>query len=111
PYAAAGNRGMTQTSDPMIKKDEPGHPLKHKFTRSIPSSQCNTCHMHPGTNMVTTYLGYTWWDNEVDGQLMYPKDEKKLSAKDRDTLERSNPEGASLRGMWSDRNFLSDVST
>jgi hypothetical protein len=31
-----------------------------------------TCHIHPGTNMVTTYYGYTWWDNETDGEKMYP---------------------------------------
>ena len=49
-----------------------GHPIKHTFTRSIPSSQCMTCHMHPGTNMVTTYYGYTWWENETDGEHMYP---------------------------------------
>ena len=30
------------------------------------------CHIHPGTNMVTTYFGYTWWDNEIDGDKMYP---------------------------------------
>jgi hypothetical protein len=28
--------------------------------------------MHPGTNMVATYLGLTWWDNESDGARMYP---------------------------------------
>jgi hypothetical protein len=111
PYASGGNRGFTQTTDPTIRKDESGHPLKHQFTRSIPSSQCITCHMHPGTNMVTTYLGYTWWDNEVDGQLMYPKEPKKLSPRERDQMERDNPEGSALKGLWSDRNFLSDVST
>jgi hypothetical protein len=113
PYggSANGNRGMTKTTDPTIPKDESGHPLQHVFTKSIPSSQCISCHMHPGTNMVTTYLGYTWWDNEVDGQLMYPKEPKKLSAKERDEIERANPEGSALRGLWSDRNFLSDVST
>ena len=42
------------------------------FTRSIPTSQCIVCHIHPGTNMVATYLGYTWWDNETDGDKMYP---------------------------------------
>jgi hypothetical protein len=67
--------------------------------------------MHPGTNMVTTYLGYTWWDNEVDGQVMYPKETRKLTAAQQDTLERDNPEGSALRGLWSDRNFLSDIST
>ncbi|PYQ22633.1 MAG: hypothetical protein DMF81_11455, partial [Acidobacteria bacterium] len=66
PYAAFGNRGMSQTKDPTIRKDEPGHPLRHEFTESIPSAQCMTCHMHPGTSMVATYLGYTWWDNEAD---------------------------------------------
>ena len=110
-YSAAGNNGFTQTADPTIPKEESGHPLKHVFTRSIPSSQCVTCHMHPGTNMVTTYLGYTWWDNEVDGQAMYPKQQKTLSVAERDELQRANPEGSSLRGLWSDRGFLSDVST
>jgi hypothetical protein len=111
PYAQAGNRGTTQSADPTIPKDEPGHALKHAFTRSIPSSQCMTCHMHPGTNMVATYLGYTWWDNEVDGEVMYPKDEKVLSAAERNAIERANPDGAALRGLWSDRKFLADVST
>jgi hypothetical protein len=113
PYSGSdiGNRGMSKSVDPTIPKDESGHPLKHAFTRSIPSSQCMTCHMHPGTNMVSTYLGYTWWDNEADGQVMYPKTEKKLSASERDAIERANPEGSALRGLWSDRNFLADVSS
>ena len=38
----------------------------------MPTSQCMTCHMHPGTNMVTTYQGLMWWDNETDGDKMYP---------------------------------------
>jgi hypothetical protein len=113
PYSGAdfGNLGRSKSVDPTIPKDESGHPLKHVFTRSIPSSQCMTCHMHPGTNMVATYLGYTWWDNEVDGQAMYPKQARKLSASERDRLERRNPEGAALRGFWGDRRFLADVST
>jgi hypothetical protein len=111
PYAAFGNRGTTETVDPTIAKDRSGHALKHAFTRSIPSSQCMTCHMHPGTNMVATYLGYTWWDNEVDGQVMYPKEGRRLGEDARDAIERANPEGAALRGLWSDRSFLADVST
>ncbi len=111
PYAAFGNRGQSQSVDPTIPRDRSGHALKHVFTRAIPSSQCMTCHMHPGTNMVATYLGYTWWDNEVDGQVMYPPEGKTLSAAQRDAIERANPDGAALRGLWSDRNFLADVST
>ncbi len=111
PYAQFGNRGLTQSADTTIPRDEPGHPLKHAFTRSIPSSQCMTCHMHPGTSMVATYMGYTWWDNEADGQLMYPKEPKKLSASERARIEHDNPEGAALKGLWSDRNFLTEVSS
>src|SRR5207237_1233351 len=85
-------------------------PVQHRFTNSIPSSQCMTCHMHPGTNMEATYFGYTWWDNEVDGAHMYPKTPLKLTAAQQDARERSNPEGAALRGLWGDRDFLADVS-
>jgi hypothetical protein len=111
PYADAGNRGQSRSADPTIKKDESGHPLRHVFTRSIPSSQCMTCHMHPGTNMVATFLGYTWWDNELDGQALYPKTTRSLSPHERDAIEQRNPEGASLKGLWSDREFLSEAST
>ena len=64
-YSAAGNMGLSQTSDPNIQKNISGHPIKHQFTSQIPTSQCMVCHMHPGTNMVATYLGMTWWDNEA----------------------------------------------
>jgi hypothetical protein len=110
-YATGGNKGFTESTDSTIPRQEAGHPLKHVFTRAIPSSQCITCHMHPGTNMVTTYLGYTWWDNEVDGQAMYPKEQRNLTPDQVDALQRANPEGAALRGNWSDRAFLSDLSS
>ena len=71
-YAAVGNLGQTATADPTIPRNQSGHPIRHQFTRSIPSSQCMVCHMHPGTNMVATYFGYTWWDNEMDGEHMWP---------------------------------------
>ncbi len=110
-YAAAGNRGATQTADPTIPRGESGHPVKHAFTRAIPTSQCITCHVHPGTNMLATYLGYTWWDNEVDGQAMYPRASRSLSSAERDAIERANPEGSALRGLWSDPTFLANVSS
>jgi hypothetical protein len=70
--SAFGNTGRSISSDPTVDKSESGHPLQHVFTKQIPSSQCMTCHIHPGTNMVVTYYGYTWWDNEADGDKMYP---------------------------------------
>jgi len=105
-YASAGNEGRTQTTDPMIPKNESGHPIKHTFTNAIPTSQCMVCHMHPGTNMVATYLGLTWWDNEMDGDKMYPAKAQHLSSGDRVRVENRNPEGSALRGMWSDTAFL-----
>src|SRR6185436_10872559 len=37
PYAKYGHKGLSSSSDPMIPKDEPGHPIQHKFTRAIPT--------------------------------------------------------------------------
>jgi hypothetical protein len=105
-YAAAGNQGFAATRDPMIQKNRSGHPLKHAFTRAIPTSQCMVCHMHPGTNMVASYQGYTWWDNETDGDRLYPKDPKRPSDAERAAIESRNPEGSAVRGLWSDPAFL-----
>ncbi len=105
-FAAAGHRGFSQSSDEMIPKNESGHPIKHVLTTSVPTSQCMTCHMHPGTNMVSTYQGMTWWDNETDGDKMYPVTSRSLSAKARVEIETKNPEGSAVRGLWSDAEFL-----
>ncbi len=109
-YAKAGHMGRTQTVDPTIPKDESGHPIKHTFTNAIPTSQCITCHIHPGTNMVMTYMGYIWWDNETDGELMYPKEPKRLSPQQRLMISNRNPEGSALRGLWGDPDFLAKTS-
>jgi hypothetical protein len=110
-YAKGGNMGRSQSADSSIPKDESGHPLKHQFTNQIPTSQCMVCHMHPGTNMVATYLGMTWWDNESDGGKMYPGQQHDPSPdEEREKLNR-NPEGASLRGLWSNLEFLQKTGT
>ena len=112
-YAAFGNDGRTQTADPTIdpKRVEPGHPIRHTFTRSIPSSQCMTCHMHPGTNMVTTYYGYTWWENETDGEVMYPAEPLNRSDGETQEIRARNPEQSALKGKWGDRKFLGQIGT
>ena len=110
-YASAGNQGFSQSSDEMIPRNEPGHPIKHVMTTSIPTSQCMTCHMHPGTNMVTPYQGLMWWDNETDGDKMYPASERRLSPSQQAEIERRNPEGSALRGLWSDPTFLQRTGT
>ncbi|MCU1265077.1 MAG: hypothetical protein JWM21_1395 [Acidobacteria bacterium] len=110
-YAKAGNLGRSQTADPNIPKDESGHPLKHQFTSQIPTSQCMVCHMHPGTNMVATYLGMTWWDNESDGDKMYPARQHNPSPDEEQQQLNRNPEASSLRGLWSNLEFLQKTGT
>jgi hypothetical protein len=110
PFARHGNRGKTVTVDPTIPKDEPGHPIEHRFTNSIPSSQCVTCHHHPGTTVTNSYLGYTWWDNETDGELMYPDKPRQLTATEIHEIQLRNPEGAAVRGKWSDPEFLANIT-
>lgn len=105
-YAKAGNLGRSMSTDPMIPKTESGHPIAHVMTTAIPTSQCMVCHMHPGTNMVASYLGMTWWDNETDGAKLYPATTPKLSEGQRAEIQRRNPEGSALRGLWSDPAFL-----
>jgi hypothetical protein len=110
-YAQYGHYGFSVSVDPTIPKDESGHPLRHEFTRSIPSSQCMVCHVHPGTNMETTYYGYTWWDNEADGDAMYPKTQKNPTAQQLHDAEVRDPEGSTAKGSWSDVDFLKMVGS
>jgi hypothetical protein len=108
-FAKFGHQGLSHSVDPTIPKDEPGHPIAHKFTLGIPTSQCIVCHVHPGTNVLNSFLGFMWWDNETDGEFMYPKEQKYPTAKEIDIAQANNPEEASIRGNWSDPEFLSKV--
>ncbi|HVO56436.1 MAG TPA: hypothetical protein VMT51_01945, partial [Dongiaceae bacterium] len=110
-YASFGHSGESASVDPTIAKSHSGHPIKHVFTRSIPSSQCMVCHMHPGTNMLTTYFGLTWWDNEIDGDKMYPSQQKNPTEEDRYRTALRNPEAAAARGLWGDQKFLEETGS
>jgi hypothetical protein len=110
PYAKFGNDGLTQTVDPTIPHDEPGHPLTHSFSRAIPTAQCMNCHMHQPNIFLNSMLGYTMWDYESDAPFMWPKQARHpTDAEIRATNER-NPEEAAIRGKWADADFLKDVS-
>ena len=110
PYAAFGRDGESASVDPQIPKGEPGHPLKHEFTRAIPTSQCMVCHMHQPNMFMNSYLGYTMWDYESDAPFMWPEEQQQLSiAEQREALDR-NPEGAVVRGKWADLDFLRNVT-
>jgi len=69
------------------------------------------CHIHPGTNMVTTYFGLTWWDNEIDGDKMYPKEQRNPTEEQRYQAFERNPEGAAVHGLWNDEKFLESVGS
>lgn len=108
--AAAERDEWVKYIDPTIRKDQPGHPIQHKFELRMPTSQCMVCHVHPGTNVLNSYLGYMWWDNETDGELMYPEEQKHLTAEDYIRATESNPNEAAARGHWSDPDFLANVT-
>ncbi|MGH9742267.1 MAG: hypothetical protein ACRD51_07935, partial [Candidatus Acidiferrum sp.] len=110
-YARFGHSGFSASADPTIPKNESGHPIKHVFTVSIPSSQCMVCHIHPGANMLTTYFGLTWWDNESDGDKMYPAKQRNLTEEQRYQSFSHNPEAAAARGLWSDEKFLENLGS
>jgi hypothetical protein len=110
-YAQFGHSAFSASADPTIPKNEPGHPIKHVFTRAIPSSQCMVCHVHPGTNMVTTYFGLTWWDNETDGDKMYPPQQHNPTEEQRYQSYLHNPEAAAARGQWSNEKSLEQTGS
>jgi hypothetical protein len=109
---------------------EKGHPLRHVFTRSIPTAQCMNCHMHQPNIFLNSYLGYTMWDYESDAPSMWPgphnttpkppgmseeeyqkrfKQQRYPTAEEvREVLNR-NPEGAAPKGLWADLDFLRNV--
>ncbi|MEQ9617353.1 MAG: hypothetical protein RLN60_04885 [Phycisphaerales bacterium] len=101
-YASFGHEGVTETVDPTIPRSESGHPIRHVLTNAIPSSQCIVCHIHPGTSYANTYLGYMWWDNESDGEHLYPAEEAKPTDVQRWESLRKNPDDAAMRGLWGD---------
>ncbi len=109
-YAEFGHTGKTQTVDETISKDEKGHPLQHKFTRAIPTSQCMSCHMHQPNMFMNTYLGYTMWDYESDAPFMWPEEQVYPTEEEKRAVLDRNPEGASPRGKWKDIEFVEKVS-
>jgi hypothetical protein len=109
-WSKYGHDGLSFTADKSIPKNERGHPIMHQFTRSIPSSQCMNCHMHQGNLFVNPYLGYTWWDQETDGEFMYPKVQHNPTDAELVQVTQSNPEAAAARGLWGDPDFAAHTA-
>ena len=109
PYADFGRDGESASTDPVIPKGDSGHPIKHSFTRAIPTSQCMVCHMHQPNMFMNSYLGFTMWDYESDAPFMWPEQQQELSLEEQRDVQARNPEGAVVRGKWSDIDFLRNV--
>ncbi len=133
-YAQFGRDGQSQTIDPTIaakkekhgalkepghddghdnkeqsREKERGHPLKHVFTRAIPTAQCMNCHMHQPNIFLNSYLGYTMWDYEADAPHMWPEKQKYPTAAEALKVLERNPEAAAPKGKWADEDFLRNV--
>ena len=111
PYAEHGNRGYTSANnpDPTIPKNESGHPIQHRFTNSIPTSQCMVCHVHPGTTVMNSYIGYMWYDEDTHANLLYPKEQQKITAEQFVKRLMANPNEIDARNYLADPAFLSDA--
>ena len=89
---------------------ESGHPVRHAFTRSIPTAQCMNCHMHQPNIFLNSFLGYTMWDYESrcaaacgpsQAEISRPRPRKSAPCNER------NPEAAAApKGKWADVDFL-----
>ena len=110
PYAKFGNMGKTDPNnpDPTINRKESGHPIAHKFTKAIPSSNCMVCHMHQPNSFVNSYYGFTMWVYETDGEPFWPKVQKDLTHEEFVQGVLKNPEEAAVRGNWIDNDFLKE---
>jgi hypothetical protein len=109
PYARFGNRGTTATRDPMIPPNEPGHPIEHRFTNSIPTSQCMVCHIHPGTSVMNSYIGYMWYDEETEARFLYPERQKNPTAAELVASMMANPNESAAKNNLSDPSFVANL--
>ncbi|MHC4547850.1 MAG: hypothetical protein ACYTEZ_03655 [Planctomycetota bacterium] len=107
-YARYGNTGFSFSSDPTLPKRKSGHPIRHVFTRAVPTSQCLTCHSHPNAADLGSYVGMVRWDTETEGHRFYPRNQRHPTKAERRAILRRTPEEAAVRGLWSDGGFLKD---
>jgi hypothetical protein len=113
PYHIYGNRGMSFSPDPTIPKDESGHPIHHQFApgSGIPTSQCIVCHMHPGTTVMNSYIGYMWWDEETDAELIYPQKQRYPTSEESINIQFRNPNESAAKNLLSDPEFLAELTS
>ncbi|MBI5116778.1 hypothetical protein HZA56_09920 [Candidatus Poribacteria bacterium] len=72
-----GETGLSQSGDPAMPKDKPGHPLRHEITTRIPDTQCLLCHNDGGTRIGLSYVGLAVTDSRL-GRTTSETDETSL---------------------------------
>jgi hypothetical protein len=112
PYARYGNRGESFSPDPMIPKGESGHPIHHQFApgNGIPTSQCMICHIHPGTTVMNSYVGYMWWDEETDAELLYPAQQRYPGSEEKLAVQNRNPNQSAAKSLLADPEFVANLT-
>lgn len=124
-WSKYGNRGESFSKDTTVNRAgttqpysnpwypgearEAGHPIQHAFVQNMPTSSCIVCHVHPGTNVSNSYLGFLWWDNESDGKFMYSKHQHDPNSDQEYEVGIHNPEASAARGLWGNI-YPNDVS-
>ena len=68
------------------------------------------CHIHPGTTVLNTYIGYMWHDQETEARLMYPTKQKNPTSAEFVRSMMKNPDETAARGNWSDPEFLANLT-
>lgn len=58
--------GLSQSADPCIPKDKPGHPVRHNITIAIPTAQCLLCHNDGGARIGLSYTGLSVTDSTIE---------------------------------------------
>ena len=102
-----GHRGLSFSTDPTIPQGRAGPPDRARVHRgaSRPASASSATSI-PAPTCSISYLGYMWWDEETDGELMYPAEQKHPTAEEFTQSQMSNPDETAARGLWSDPQFL-----
>ncbi len=99
-YKNGGASGYSASKDKNIPHNEPGHPVAHRMTRSVPISQCLTCHHHQGNGALGNYVGAMWWDQESDAnKILSPgaQRDEQISAEKRQQLYPANPSNSEVQ--------------
>ena len=79
------------------------------------------CHVHPGTTVMNSYIGYMWYDEETHAELMYPAKQKNPTAEElirsmlrnpNESANKSNRLSGSIRAMrfWRARKQASGLT-